>query len=61
VSNVFNNDSQEFNFIYYIIQLVFSISYIVINLFYPLPSMTSIADANDKWASFAGPGAWNGN
>ncbi|KAK2413699.1 alpha-galactosidase [Trifolium repens] len=22
-------------------------------------SMTSIADANDKWASFAGPGAWN--
>ncbi|GAU29014.1 hypothetical protein TSUD_165320 [Trifolium subterraneum] len=21
--------------------------------------MTSIADANDKWASFAGPGAWN--
>jgi hypothetical protein len=23
--------------------------------------MTSIADANDKWASFAGPGAWNGN
>ena len=23
-------------------------------------SMTSIADSNDRWASYAGPGAWNG-
>jgi len=23
--------------------------------------MTSIIDANDKWASYAGPGGWNGN
>lgn len=22
--------------------------------------MTSIADINDKWASYAGPGGWNG-
>jgi len=24
-------------------------------------SMTTIIDANDKWASYAGPGGWNGN
>lgn len=24
-------------------------------------SMTSLADQNDRWASYAGPGAWNGN
>lgn len=24
-------------------------------------SMTSRADENDKWASYAGPGGWNGN
>jgi len=24
-------------------------------------SMTTIADLNDKWASYAGPGGWNGN
>jgi len=23
-------------------------------------SMTAIADKNDKWASYAGPGGWNG-
>lgn len=23
--------------------------------------MTSRADENDKWASYAGPGGWNGN
>lgn len=23
-------------------------------------SMTSIADLNDKWAAYAGPGGWNG-
>jgi hypothetical protein len=22
--------------------------------------MTTIADLNDKWASYAGPGGWNG-
>lgn len=22
--------------------------------------MTTIADMNDKWASYAGPGGWNG-
>ena len=24
-------------------------------------SMTTIADLNDKWASYAGPGGWNGD
>lgn len=24
-------------------------------------SMTTIADLNDKWAAYAGPGGWNGN
>lgn len=24
-------------------------------------SMTSLADQNDRWASYAGPGGWNGN
>lgn len=24
-------------------------------------SMTTIADLNDKWASYAGPGGWNGS
>ena len=24
-------------------------------------SMTDIADKNNKWASYAGPGGWNGN
>lgn len=23
-------------------------------------SMTTIADLNDKWAAYAGPGGWNG-
>lgn len=23
-------------------------------------SMTTIADINDKWAAYAGPGGWNG-
>lgn len=23
-------------------------------------SMTSLADQNDQWASYAGPGGWNG-
>lgn len=23
-------------------------------------SMTTLADLNDKWASYAGPGGWNG-
>ena len=23
--------------------------------------MTDIADKNNKWASYAGPGGWNGN
>lgn len=23
--------------------------------------MTTIADLNDKWASYAGPGGWNGS
>lgn len=23
--------------------------------------MTTIADLNDKWAAYAGPGGWNGN
>lgn len=33
------------------------------NLMLPfcLSSMTSRADENDKWASYAGPGGWNGN
>lgn len=30
--------------------------YLSVNL-----SMTTIADLNDKWASYAGPGGWNGN
>lgn len=25
-----------------------------------LLSMTTIADLNDKWAAYAGPGGWNG-
>ena len=25
-----------------------------------LSSMTTIADLNDKWAAYAGPGGWNG-
>lgn len=25
-----------------------------------ISSMTTIADINDKWASYAGPGGWNG-
>lgn len=24
------------------------------------PSMTTIADLNNKWAAYAGPGGWNG-
>lgn len=30
------------------------------NEFILISSMTTIADINDKWASYAGPGGWNG-
>ena len=30
------------------------------NLLCQLWSMTTLADLNNKWASYAGPGGWNG-